>query len=188
RAFLERTDATYDLIIFALPDSLTLVAGQSALRLESYLFTQQAFEAARDHLAPGGVFAMYNFYREQWLADRLAGSLATVFDDPPCIDLRHPASVDLGAFSTYADAPEPSSLRCQTVWDPADRAIVPPATDDRPFLYLRGHTIPTRYLVTLFLVLLASLLAVSLGGGSFDATRRYVDLFFMGAAFLLLET
>jgi SAM-dependent methyltransferase len=188
RAFLERTDATYDLIIFALPDSLTLVAGQSALRLESYLFTQQAFEAARDHLAPGGVFAMYNFYREQWLADRLAGSLALVFDNSPCIDLSHRASVDLGAFSTYIDAPEPSSLRCQTIWEPADRTIVPPATDDRPFLYLRGHSIPTRYLVTLFLVLVASLVAVSLGGGSFRATRRYVDLFFMGAAFLLLET
>src|SRR5205823_10407034 len=33
RAFLERSQARYDLILFALPDSLTLVAGQSSLRL-----------------------------------------------------------------------------------------------------------------------------------------------------------
>ena len=75
RAFLEQTDANYDLILFALPDSLTLVSGQSSLRLESYLFTLQAMESARDHLKPGGAFAMYNFYREDWLVDRLAGTL-----------------------------------------------------------------------------------------------------------------
>ena len=84
---MERTNNTYDLIIFALPDSLTLLAGQSALRLESYLFTEQACEAARDHLAPGGTFSMYNFYREQWLADRLAGTLTGVFGNRPCFDL-----------------------------------------------------------------------------------------------------
>ena len=39
RAFLEQTHTRYDMILFALPDSLTLVAGQSSLRLESYLFT-----------------------------------------------------------------------------------------------------------------------------------------------------
>src|SRR5439155_6234615 len=45
RAFLERTDEKYDLILFALPDSLTLVAGASQLRLESYLFSVEAIRA-----------------------------------------------------------------------------------------------------------------------------------------------
>ena len=64
RAFLEQTHAKYDMILFALPDSLTLVAGQSSLRLESYLFTVQAVQAAKAHLKPGdGLFAMYNYYR-----------------------------------------------------------------------------------------------------------------------------
>ena len=52
RAFLEQTHTKYDMILFALPDSLTLVAGQSSLRLESYLFTLQAVEAAKAHLNP----------------------------------------------------------------------------------------------------------------------------------------
>ena len=66
------TDKKYDLILLALPDSLTLVNGASSLRLESYLFTEQAFKSAREHLNPGGAFAMYNYYREAWLIDRLA--------------------------------------------------------------------------------------------------------------------
>src|SRR6202022_697011 len=86
RAFLEQTTRHYDLILFALPDSLTLVAGQSSLRLESYLFTAEAMQAARAHLTPGGAFAEYNYYREQWLVDRLAGTLQQVYGHPPCVD------------------------------------------------------------------------------------------------------
>ena len=86
RAFLERTDKKYDLILFALPDSLTLVSGASQIRLESFLFTEQALDAARDHLKPGGAFAMYNYYREDWLIDRLAGTAAAAFGHTPCVD------------------------------------------------------------------------------------------------------
>src|SRR5688500_20342609 len=57
RAFLTGTDTKYDLILFALPDSLTLVSGASQIRLESFLFTDRAIEEARDHLKPGGAFA-----------------------------------------------------------------------------------------------------------------------------------
>src|SRR5207249_2031787 len=87
RAFLQNTDQTYDLILFALPDSLTLVAGQSSLRLESYLFTEQAMQEAKAHLNPGGTFAMYNYYREQWLVDRLANTLQVVYRHAPCADI-----------------------------------------------------------------------------------------------------
>src|SRR5437588_12983266 len=49
RAFLERTQGTYDLIVFALPDSLALTSSFANLRLDSYLFTREAFAAARRH-------------------------------------------------------------------------------------------------------------------------------------------
>src|SRR3954453_22874785 len=64
RAWLERTERTYDTVILALPDSLTLVAGRGQVRLESYLFTSEALPAARARVRPGGVFAMYNSSRE----------------------------------------------------------------------------------------------------------------------------
>ena len=85
RAFLERSDQKWDKILFALPDSLTLVPGQSSVRLESYLFTQEAVQAAREHLKPGGVFAMYNYYREPWLVDRYANTIGSVFAEAPCV-------------------------------------------------------------------------------------------------------
>jgi hypothetical protein len=189
RAFLERTDDRYDLIVFALPDSLTLLSGQSGVRLESYLFTREAFQAAADHLDPHGAFTIYNFYREQWLADRLAGTLTEVFGQRPCFDLGESRQGgEVGQLSVFVASADPTVLLCAERWDPRERSVVGPAVDDRPFLYLQEPSIPSRYLVALALVLLASIVFISVGGGSFRPMFRYADLFFMGAAFLLLET
>jgi hypothetical protein len=182
RAFLEQTDATYDLILFALPDSLTLVAGQSSIRLESYLFTLQAIEAARDHLAPGGAFTMYNYYREQWLVDRYAGTLQAAFGQVPCVDDKGVAQ--LVALTVTRD---PADLSCTTPWRAAG-TVPPPATDDHPFPYLREAQVPAMYLLTIGLILLTSLVMVRTVAGSLRPMVRYADLAAMGAAFLLLET
>jgi len=182
RAFLEQSDATYDLIVFALPDSLTLVAGQSSIRLESYLFTREAIATAREHLAPGGAFSMYNFYRERWLVDRYAGTLATVFKTTPCID--DVGSGQLAALTVTIDS---GDLSCGTPWKAAGE-VPAAATDDHPFPYLRQAGLPPFYLLTIGLILLASLVVVRGVAGSLRPMRSYLDLAAMGGAFLLLET
>jgi hypothetical protein len=187
RAFLERTERRYDLVVFALPDSLTLVSGQSTVRLESYLFTQEAIEAAHRHLAADGVLAMYNFYRERWLLDRLAGTLQSVFGRSPCLDLGPTSGGGVGRFAMMVVGSTPSATRCEATWTPA-AVVVEPATDDRPFVYLRDRTIPSRYVVALGLVLLASAIVVRLSGGRLAGMRGHLDLFLMGAAFLMIET
>jgi hypothetical protein len=60
--------------------------------------------------------------------------------------------------------------------------------DDRPFPYLGTRTIPSFYLWMLALVLLVSVVLVRTVAGPLRGMRPYADLFFMGAAFLLLET
>jgi len=184
RAFLERSNERYDRILLALPDSLTLVAGQSSLRLESYLFTRQAIAAMRDHLAPDGTFSMYNYYREPWLIDRYASTLAKAFGRPPCVD-SFGGTGRLAVLTTSRDA---GSLRCRTLWRPATSPVPEPASDDHPFPYLRDPGIPRFYLATIFLILAASLLAVRAIAGPLRPMAGYADLFCMGAAFLLLET
>jgi hypothetical protein len=183
RAFLEQTSGDYDLILFALPDSLTLVAGQSSLRLESYLFTKEAVVAAQRHLATGGAFGEYNYYRETWLVDRLGETLRQVFGHAPCVDSTG-QSARLSLLMASTDA---GTLTCTSVWKPSGTAPTP-ATDDYPFLYLQERTIPGLYLATLALILLAAFVLVRLAAGGFGSMRSYLDLFCMGAAFLLLET
>jgi hypothetical protein len=181
RAFLQSTTTRYDLILFALPDSLALVTGASQIRLESFLFTDQALATARDHLTPEGAFSMYNYYREDWLIDRLAGTVQSAFGHAPCVDLPG------GGQAVVTAALDPARQACGAPYEPSG-AVVAPATDDRPFLYYQGGPVPPLYLWTLAAILFLSLVAVRALGGPFRAMRPYADLFFMGAAFLLLET
>ena len=71
----------------------------------------------------------------------------------------------------------------------ADRTAAPaPVSDDRPFPYLLTPSIPSPYLLVLLGILLVSVAAVRVAGGRPARLRPYVDLAFLGAAFLLLET
>ncbi len=191
RAYLSGTDKKYDLILFALPDSLTLVSGASQLRLESYLFTEESIRAAYDHLTDDGVFAMYNYYREDWLINRLAGTVEQVFGHAPCVDTFQ----RYAALAAITVGKSSASYQCApgTVWNrsaiaSAGVSTPTPAVDDRPFLYLKDRTIPEIYLIVIGLIIALSALGVRVFGGPFTAMRGYGDLFFMGAAFLLLET
>jgi hypothetical protein len=194
RAFLERSTSHYNLIILALPDSITLISGQSSLRLESYLFTKEAMRSAKERLVPGGIFAMYNFYRKPWLIDRYGNTLQRVYGSPPCLQKMVPGfaangGIDLNAFIAGGT---PATVKCDAasrgvIWSPTAKPPAP-ATDDHPFPYLRSRSIPAIYLVSLGLVLLVSLAAVRLTAGPLRQMSPYADLFFMGVAFLLLET
>jgi Spermine/spermidine synthase domain len=182
RAFMQRSRGNYDLVIFALPDSLTLLSGQSSLRLESYLFTVEAIEQARTLLAPNGAFVMYNFYREDWLIARLSATMAQAFGEEPCVvsvgEIDRLALLAVGANSASAC---PGAIGSNV-------AGPPPSTDDYPFLYVRDRGIPGLYTVTLTLIALGSLATVRVGVGSFSRLKPYGDLFALGVAFLLLET
>src|SRR5579859_6753247 len=182
RAFLQDTSRHYNLILFALPDSLTALAGQSGIRLESYLLTEQSLAAVRTHLAPGGTFAMYNYYAP-FLESRYASTIEDAFGRTPCAEVGPPlGGRRLAVLTVHSGGAVPN---CASFWHGSKIA---PATDDHPFPYLAGNVIPKPYLWMLAAIFAASLLLVRVGGGKFTKMRSYADLAFMGAAFLLLET
>ncbi len=188
RNYLRNSTERYDVVIFAFPDSLTLVNASGNLRLESFLFTLESFRSVRDHLAPDGVFVMYNWYRQRWLIDRLGGMLLDTFGTSPIVRSWAGGLAILGdgpAVAALAGGPPPG--------DKVDPAIGPapiPATDDWPFLYLREPQVAPYYLAALAMLLL---FAVVLVAGAARATRtpfvKFSPHFFaLGTAFLLLET
>ena len=173
RHFLRITTKKYDLVVFALIDSLTVQSSFSGVRLESYMFTKESFEAVRDHLSPRGVMVLYNYFREKWLVDRLANTAAEVFGRDPlghvhqdraylAVMLAGPRVAELTTppplpadVNAYGQAHDPSPGR-PLIRDPS----VAPATDDWPFLYMRSRGLPRHYLGALAVVLGLSALAV----------------------------
>jgi hypothetical protein len=78
-------DAEYDLVVFALIDSLVLQSGYSNLRLESYLYTLESFRDVRRVLKPTGVCTLYNFFRQGWISARLRDGLREAFGVEPVL-------------------------------------------------------------------------------------------------------
>jgi hypothetical protein len=200
RHFLRTTTKKYDLVVYALIDSLTVQSSFAGVRLESYLFTKESFEAVRDHLTPRGVMVLYNYFREKWLVDRLANTLADVFGREPlghvhqdraylAVMLAGPRLAELTApprlppdVNAYGQSHAPSPAH------PLARdASVVEATDDWPFLYMRAPELPRHYLAALALVLVVSALAVWFARGSGSGAWSW-HFFFLGAGFMLLET
>ena len=183
RAYIQDTAQRYSLILYSLPDSLTALTGQAApVGLENYLLTTGAIRAARAHLAPGGTFAMYNYY-QPFLLDRYAATIQQVFGSRPCVELGNTLSGREQAVLTVSLTGATSN--CNSVWP---GHVVTPVSDDRPFPYLPGPSIPGFYLLVLGLILGASLVAVRAAGGPLSRMSPFLDLFWMGAAFMLLET
>src|SRR2546421_1788086 len=81
RNFLQNTTDKYDLIIFALPDSLTLTSSNTSLRLESFLLTQDSLVTARTRLTNNGVLVLYNYYRDDWLVQKPADMVGHAFNN-----------------------------------------------------------------------------------------------------------
>ncbi|MFO0891944.1 MAG: hypothetical protein U0790_22765 [Isosphaeraceae bacterium] len=118
RSVVRSTTKKYDLIVYALVDSLVLHSGYSSIRLESFLFTEQAFRDLKERLKPGGMLVLYNLYRQGWVVGRLAELARRTFGvEPIVLSLPHQdvikAEDNQGNRLTFllAGTPESAALR-----------------------------------------------------------------------------
>ena len=200
RHFLRASTKKYDLVVFALIDSLTMQSSFAGVRLESYMFTVESFKAVREHLNDDGVLVIYNYFREPWLVDRLANTAATAFGHEPWVHV-HEASAFLGVMMAgprlatlttpppipdrvtafgQSHAPSPGRMHSRDV-------SIEPATDDWPFLYLKYRHIPSHYLWAIAMILGISVGAVLLLTRG-QAGAWSWQFFLLGAGFMMLET
>jgi SAM-dependent methyltransferase len=202
RAFLRNTKEKFDLIIFALPDSLTLTSSIANLRLESFLFTQDSLVAAREALAPNGVLVLYNYYREPWLIEKLASTVGRTFGRDSFVStygghgrgaviINGPrlSEIPAGAFGPYHEDNSPAADKELRVTGEGFFPVTdkPPATDDWPFVYLPKKSFPGLYLRGLAVVLAISLVGIFWVAPRSTLRRFDWHMFFLGVAFALLE-
>jgi SAM-dependent methyltransferase len=132
RNFLRSTKRKYDLVIYALVDSLVLHSSYSNIRLESYLFTRQAFEDVRRVLKPGGQFVLYNYFRQGWIVARIFSGLKSTFGTDPLVLTLPPRPVI-----------EPQSAGGFTVFMVGGTDRVRDAFLRHPEYWLRDHEAPS---------------------------------------------
>jgi spermidine synthase len=194
RSFLRTTDQHYDLIVFGLLDSHTLLSQASSVRLDSFVYTVQAMREARARLKPNGMLSLAFSVMNDQLGRKIYLMLEEAFDGRPplCIQVGYDAGVvfleSQGDPISLPDdflAQRHFSDRTATYANPAVRADV--STDDWPFFYMPQRVYPVSYLAMVGLVLVLSLLLIStllserVRSGNFP-------FFLLGAGFMLIET
>lgn len=178
RAFRNVEQRSYDAVVFGLLDSHTQL-GVSSVRLDNYVFTIDSFIAARRLLKPGGSLIIgFVDYSDGWLQERFRTMFEAVCDTP----VRYRSYGVQKSFVCQVDNPDRTSIK---VTESAERPI---PTDDWPFLYLPSREIPRAYIIVIAMLGFVSLRFLWNNGLSRAAlTASHVHMFFMGAAFLLME-
>ena len=188
RAFFSKTDNRYDLIVFGYLDSHTLFSSFSSLRLDNYVYTLQSIQAARRLLKPGGVMVLSFSGGLAFVNERLAATLARAFGTRP-LAFQTGYDGDGIVYIENVAADRHLNLPYAEIGKDLARSDTVVATDSWPFLYLTHRTIPASIVVVtlLFIVGAHGVLKASLGEG-WVRDAGYLQMFFLGAGFLLLET
>jgi hypothetical protein len=193
RAFFGKpAAATYDLVCYGLLDSHAMSSAMSTLRLDNYVYTEEGIRSGWNRVGPRGHLSLsmscvagdWFFNRIYWTIAKATGKAPRAFYSEihgavTFLVARDGVRLDEGVMAQrLALTPSAAESDTQTT------------NDDWPFLYIRPGAFPWGYLVVLAYILALALVTVRpvFGLGSPGAARFDWPLFFMGAAFLLIET
>ena len=196
RAFLKRTTRKYDVVLFGLLDSHTQFSDYSNMRIDNFVYTEESFREAKNHLNPNGIIFVKFQVNHPWMGGRLRKMLTETFGKPPVVffaDSTYSTGATCFVISPGTRVEDALLSDTRLAKFTETRAIehgnlqVPVTTDDWPYLYQQGRWIPrTFYSIGALVILLAIGLYMQID----EARRQAPSLFFfaMGAGFLLLET
>jgi SAM-dependent methyltransferase len=200
RNFMRQCHDKYDVIIFGLLDSHTEFSGYSNMRVDNYVYTEESFQDARRLLNPDGILVLKFEVRQpwSWIGQRFYTMFSRIFPHPP-LTYQSPQVGALAHATVFIESDSPDlweeSLDPQKAAFLSSRPPVfpltadnapPPTTDDWPYVYHRGRSIPRAYFTVSAVILIMALYLV---GPFFKWKETGTWHFFMlGAGFLLMET
>ena len=198
RAYLRRCKKKYDLVVFAYLDSHTAFSSMSSLRLDNYVYTTESFQDAARLLKSDGVMSV-TFYCMRWW------QLAHVYNSVQAGTGYTP----IGVFSKMNNGPtlllgpgldkarvEKCGLTPFTIekaskewgFQPSEWPEVSTSTDDWPYIFLRERGLTWVYSVGLLFTLSMGITLIGRTFGKFTNDSLGRAMFFLGAAFMLVET
>ncbi|MGC2077940.1 MAG: hypothetical protein WA728_18300 [Xanthobacteraceae bacterium] len=192
RSFLSRATDTYDLIVYGLLDSHTLLSHGSSVRLDSFVYTIEGLREARSRLKADGMISLSFTVLSDALGRKIYLMLQEVFDGraPFCLRSRDGNTTFLISNDTHWQPPIKlmnAEFQDATAKYANSSIAATVSTDDWPFFYMPQRVFPSSYLIMISLIFVLSLLLI----GSFvDETPMFghLSFFFLGAGFMLVET
>lgn len=197
RAFFKQSAEKYDLIVFGLLDSQTLLSSMSSIRLDNYIYTLESLRETKRHLRAGGTVCLSFALVETWIQERFYQMLTEAFDQEPlCLATPYDAGISylIGPTANRDHIRGESDLEAMVINDRIPKTQTPLPTDDWPFLYLKHKSIPFAYWFTLSLLLLLGTCWIrkilrwkSLPGEESERPATLAYMFLLGVGFMLIE-
>jgi hypothetical protein len=183
RAYLQRAQRSYDLVVFGFLDSQALSSYMSSLRLDGYTYTVEGLRRAYELLKPGGMMAVSFAAAQPWLGPKLHDMLRQATGRQPVAYADGPQVILCVSTDALPQVPPRIGRFRAATFSEGPVA----ATDDWPYLYLHRRTVPADYVVVIGLLLTLSAYAVHRVRGR---SLAWGDGHFLllGVGFLLLET
>jgi spermidine synthase len=195
RSYVENSREQFDLIMFSLLDSHTTSSYYTNIRIDNYVYTVEALQAAKRLLKPDGVLILKFWVETPWIESRLNRLTQTVFGRQPMI-----LAVQMPFYGTTGDfffCGSRERINAALSADPellayakANGLDSPPSaaaltTDDWPYFYQHEPGLPSAVILMSLVLLVLGwffLRDTGISAGSLDW-----HFFFLGAGFFLLE-
>ena len=196
RSHIRNTKKKYDLIIYGFLDAHSLLSNKSGgIRLDSYVYTVEAFREARGKLKQNGIIQVSFATLKEDMGQKFYLMLKDAFDGESPLVYKIGRQRNSSNGHTFIsgnsvqipfDLPEDYILDVSSEFEKG-KHYADKSTDDWPFLYMPVRKYPLTYVFVVILLFITSLFFVirlvpgSVKGFSFPC-------FFLGAGFMLVET
>lgn len=190
RSFIKKVDKKYDLIVYGLLDSQSNLSAKGGVRLDSFVYTVEAFKEAKNILNENGYLSISFFVQQDEIREKLSAMLEKAFNTKPLIlksqtndryiflvsknEKKYFDLKNLEFFKHYKNTDFKQTLKFDI------------STDDWPFFYMPKKIYPISYLIMIITILFSCLLYLKKNIG-FKVTKIYLTPFFLGAGFMLIE-
>jgi len=194
RSFLRATNKTYDMVVYGFLDSHTLLSYASSVRLDSFVYTVEAFREARARLKEDGVLCLSFSLMTDEHASKIYKMLQEAFDGHPPVNVTasgHGATTFMesknGNLVLPAKLLEETGFQDQSSYFANLKMRVDVSTDDWPFFYMPRRIYPLSYLGMGGVVLVLSFFLMA---NFFPKSPQFshFPFFLLGAGFMLVET
>jgi hypothetical protein len=179
------------MIVYGLLDSHTTLGSTTNVRLDSFVYTVEAFREAATRLSDDGLLAVTFAVMTPEQGKKLYLMLEAAFSRPPrCFEMGYDAGVMMVAGPAAQHLPATvAGVKEITARFADPRLVAEVSTDNWPFFYMPRRTYPLTYAVMILVLLTISATMIF---RKVESTQRGAALFgpffFLGAGFMLIET
>lgn len=194
RTFLRGTMNYYDLIVYGLLDSHTLLSHAASVRLDSFVYTVEGIRDAKNRLVADGIVSLSFCVLSPEIGRKIYLMMEKAFDGRPplCIRADYDGSVifvqsKVGRLQMDLSLLSETGFRDVTQEYANINLRADISTDDWPFFYMPQRIYPVSYVWMMALILVISVVMF----WNFVGERlrlNHAAYFFMGAGFMLVET